>query len=86
MSGFETASRRWPDLPPPVVEARPVVRTIHGAELTDAYGWRRAEGWRDVLRDPAALPAPIRAMLEAENAYADAHLAPLADLRASLGA
>ncbi len=61
-----------------------MARTVHGTELVDDYGWLRAEAWRDVLRDPVALPAPVRAMLDAENAYADAHLAPLADLRVSL--
>ena len=38
----------------------------------DDYAWIRADNWREVLRDPAALPADIRALLEAENAYADA--------------
>ncbi len=85
MTRRQTSSpRRWPDLAPPIVEARPTTRTVHGTQLVDAYDWLRAEAWRDVLRDPATLPEPIRAMLEAENGYADAHLAPLADLRAGL--
>ena len=46
--------------------------------------WIRADNWREVLRDPAALPADIRALLEAENAYADAMLAPTRALQRQL--
>ena len=85
MTGHPTSlPQRWPDNAPPIVEARRTARTVHGTELVDAYGWLRADAWRDVLRDPATLPGPIRTMLEAENAYADAHLALLADLRTTL--
>ena len=69
---------------PPRAQARPVTRTVHGVELVDEYGWLRAENWRDVLRDPGLLPADIRAHLEAENAYADAILAPCEELRRRL--
>ncbi len=85
MTGHPTSPPRpWPDRAPPTVEARPSVRTVHGTDLVDAYGWLRADAWRDVLRDPATLPEPIRTMLEAENAYSDAHMALLADLRTTL--
>ncbi len=53
---------------PPRAEARPQHRTVHGVALTDDYAWLKAENWRDVLRDPAVLPADIRAYIEAENA------------------
>src|SRR5690606_26471338 len=69
---------------PPRAQARPVTRTIHGTDITDDYGWLRAENWREVLRDPALLPADIRDHLSAENAYADALLAPVEDLRRRL--
>ena len=57
-----------------------------GRVWTDDYAWLRADNWREVLRDPAALPAEIREFLEAENAYGDAVLAPLAPLREQLAA
>ena len=55
-------------------------RTIHGVTIDDDYAWLRADNWRDVLRDPDVLPTPIRIVLEAENAYAAAHLEPSAEL------
>ncbi len=51
---------------------------------SDDYAWIRAGNWREVLRDPAALPKEIRALLEAENAYADATLAPARALQREL--
>src|SRR5208337_3991169 len=44
----------------------------------------RAENWREVLRDPSRLAPDIRSLLEAENAYADALLAPTAELQKEL--
>ncbi len=70
----------WPELDAPAIEAHPTRRSVHGIALADDYAWLRADNWRDVLRDPATLPAPIRAVLEAENAYAAAHLEPSAAL------
>jgi oligopeptidase B len=69
---------------PPRAEVRPSSRPAHGVAWTDEYAWIRAENWRDVLRDPACLPSDIRALLEAENAYADALLAPTAELQQEL--
>ena len=65
---------------PPYAPKRP--REVHaqGQTWTDDYAWLRAENWREVLRDPAALPGEIRTWLEAENAYCDAMLAPFAGL------
>jgi oligopeptidase B len=69
---------------PPRADVRPSPRSVHGAAWTDEYAWIRAENWREVLRDPACLPWDIRALLEAENAYADALLAPTAELQQEL--
>ena len=74
----------WPDATPPDVVRKSTSRTIHGTRIDDDYAWLRAEAWRDVLRDPASLPDDIRAVLEAENAYAACHLDPLAGLVAVL--
>ena len=56
----------------------------HGTSWRDDYAWIRAENWRETLADPAALPAEIRAHLEAENAYADEVLGPGRELEAEL--
>jgi oligopeptidase B len=53
---------------PPLAERRPHRFERHGETVDDPYFWLRE---RD---DPA-----VRAYLEAENAYTEAHLAPLAD-------
>ena len=50
----------------------------------DDYAWIRADNWREVLRDPSRLPRDIRALLEAENTYADALLAPTIGLQKEL--
>jgi oligopeptidase B len=69
---------------PPLAARRPEPRLAHGQHWFDDYAWIRAENWRDVLRDPANLPAPIRELLEAENAYADHVLAPTRALQREL--
>ncbi len=60
---------------PPRAEKRPVKSVHHGIERVDDYAWLRAENWQEVLHNPDALPADIRAYLEAENAYCDAVMA-----------
>jgi oligopeptidase B len=69
---------------PPPVEKRCVETSLHGVTLRDDYAWLKAENWPEILRDPAALPGDIRAVIEAENDYARAMLAPAAELRAAL--
>ena len=64
--------------PPPVAARRPVVSQHHGESRTDDYAWLRDPGYPDV-RDPAILD-----YLEAENAYREAVMAPLAGLRETL--
>jgi oligopeptidase B len=58
---------------PPVAPQHPVVRRHHGDEVEDPYEWLRDKD------DPRTL-----AHLEAENAYAEARTAHLADLRGRL--
>jgi len=80
-----TDSASFSRLPaPPRADIRPMRRSAHGVTWTDEYSWIRAENWREVLRDPSRLPSEIRALLEAENAHADALLAPTADLQREL--
>ena len=69
---------------PPRAEVRPATLSAHGVSWADDYAWMRADNWREVLRDPARLPPDIRALLEAENAYADAVLAPTLGLQKEL--
>ena len=63
---------------PPVAVRRPVVSLHHGDSRTDDYAWLRDPGYPDV-RDPAILD-----YLEAENAYREAVMAPLAGLQETL--
>ena len=58
---------------PPVAERRAKIDTLHGEIRRDDYFWLR------VKADPA-----VKQYLEAENAYADAVLAPLKGLREQL--
>lgn len=69
---------------PPQARREPKVSTQHGVTLTDDYAWLRAENWQAAIRDPALLPADIRAHLEAENAYARAVLALTDQLAAAV--
>src|SRR3954453_5393985 len=71
-----TASAIPQDLSPPGVERRPhTVRAPFGATREDEYYWLRD----DSRSDPAML-----AYLAAENAHADAAMAPLAPLQEQL--
>ncbi len=69
---------------PPRAESRPLQKSAHGAAWTDDYAWIRAENWQEALREPDRLAPDIRALLEAENAYADAVLATTAGLQTTL--
>ncbi len=70
--------------PPTPIAARPSSRMVHGVRIEDAYGWIRAENWREVLQDPDTLPADIRDLLERENGHADAVMAPTLALQQRL--
>ena len=69
---------------PPRAAVRPALLSAHGLSWSDDYAWMRANNWREVLRDPRRLPQDIRALLKAENAYADAVLAPTLGLQREL--
>lgn len=69
---------------PPRAEIRPKSSVVHGIALRDDYDWLRAANWKEVLRDPATLPADIRAYLDAENAYCKALMAPTRALQRDL--
>lgn len=69
---------------PPAIERRRTERTVHGLALSDDFAWLRAANWQEVLRDPGTLPGDIRAVIEAENDYAQVMLGPAESLRAKL--
>jgi oligopeptidase B len=60
------------------------LQKVHGTRPRDDYAWLRAENWRDVLRDPSALPALIRDWLDEENRKTADYFAPSSDLIAAL--
>src|SRR5690242_7931806 len=62
-----------PPSAPPVIEARPVTREIHGRSRVDDYEWLRDKD------DPE-----VTGYLEAENAWTQARTAHLADLRQTI--
>ncbi|MEK0086138.1 S9 family peptidase [Benzoatithermus flavus] len=59
-----------PELAPPTAPRRPTILERFGIAWTDEYAWLRDPSYPEV-KDPA-----IRGYLEAENAYADAVMAP----------
>jgi oligopeptidase B len=69
---------------PPVTEKRVQEKTVHGVRLVDEYAWLKADNWQEVLRHPEVLPKDIRDVLEAENAYSKATLAPTEELQKTL--
>ena len=84
MSQFDknpTAAKDGRPPEPPRAEKRPSRTEVHGIALDDPYSWLKAANWQEALRDPDALPADIRAHLEAENAYARSILEPLDGLK-----
>jgi oligopeptidase B len=70
--------------PPRPVDKRPHHSHFHDIDLIDDYAWLKADNWQDVLKDPALLPEPIRAVLEAENAYCDAVMKRTEEAQAAL--
>ena len=76
LQGSAPESASAPQTVPPQVEKRRAETSLHGVIFSDDYNWLKAENWQEVLRDPTALPGDIRAVLEAENDYARAKLAP----------
>lgn len=80
----ETPMTAMPEPTAPRAEKRPHTQSRFGIEWTDDYAWMRDDNWQAVMHDPTQLRADIRAHLEAENAYTNAALAPLSDLKATL--
>ena len=72
-------------LPPPPTARRDPKRIEQlGRVRIDDYAWLRAENWQQVMREPGAVAADIRAHLDAENAYTKAMLAPTEALQAAM--
>ncbi|MBK5936036.1 S9 family peptidase [Halorhodospira halophila] len=69
--------------PPRAAEAPEVIERF-GVQLNDPYAWLRDPNWREAMLDPGQLQPAIRAHLEAENAYTEAVLEPVAPLRERL--
>jgi oligopeptidase B len=71
------AARRTPRWPtPPVTPRRPRRIEQLGRVRIDDYAWLRDPGYKDFIAGRRAFDPEIRRHLEAENAYADAVLAP----------
>jgi oligopeptidase B len=69
---------------PPMAEARPRSRVVHGVTLRDEFAWLRARNWQQVIEEPKSLPADIAAYLRKENSYSTEALRPLAPLQKAL--
>ena len=69
---------------PPSVRKGPVRFEKFGRVFVDDYAWLRDVDWFDRLRTPERLNPEIRALLQAENAYCDAVLAPTQALQAQM--
>lgn len=68
----------------PVAAEHVTSDTRHGITRHDEFGWLRAENWQEVFKDPSVLDPAIKAHLDAENAFANAFLDPLTELRRTL--
>lgn len=69
---------------PPVARIEPKTITQLGRTRIDNYAWLKDENWQQVMRDPTALRADVRAYLDEENAYREAVMAPTAALQERL--
>ncbi len=78
MTSSPSTARRWPDIPAPIAPRQPLTIQQLGRTRTDPYAWMRfipPSGSRIL----GQLPSPLNEHLEAEMAYAQAILEPLAD-------
>ena len=71
-------------LAPPVAEKRPHEITIHGNTRNDEYYWMRLSEEQRKADPPDAHTKEVVAHLNAENAYTEAMLAPVKQLREDL--
>lgn len=69
---------------PPFVEARSTRILQQRYARVDEYAWLRAGNWKQVLRDPSALPGEIRRHLHSENEYCRSVLADSEPLQRTL--
>lgn len=76
------AAARWPVPPHPPKHPRRI--EAFGHVRFDDYAWLKPTNWAQVRKDPSALAPAIRRELVAENAYADALLAPTRPLQDKL--
>jgi oligopeptidase B len=79
-----TQSKTPDAIAPPSAKKLPDTHSAHGVQWTDDYAWIKAPNWREVLRDPGALPPEIHDLLKAENAYAERMLGPARALQRQL--
>ena len=70
-----------PAAKPPRAVKQQTAAHHHGFELDDPYAWLRDDDWQEAIDDPNLIDPPIRAHLEAENAYTAMALAGVAGLR-----
>ena len=75
-----------PAVPAPRPARKPRLSTHHGIEISDPYAWLRDNDWQEAIDDLNLIDPPIRAHLEAENAYTDTALAGTSALRDRLQA
>ncbi len=68
----------------PVAARKELISDRHGRKIDDPYAWLRDPDWQRVMREPETLQPEIRDYLNAENAYTETALAPIAALRAEL--
>lgn len=68
----------------PIVARKTHITRHHGLRREDDYHWLAAKNWRAVLQAPKKLPADIRKMLEAENAWCAQMLQPARALQRKL--
>ncbi len=72
------------DLAPPQAAERPFEITAHGHVRVDEYHWLRLSEDQRTAEDPDAHTQEVVAHLNAENAYCEAMLAPVKQLREDL--
>lgn len=77
-------NQRSPTLKPPKAAVKPTTSVYHGQSVEDDYAWLRAENWQQVMRTPSLLDKDIRAYLDAENAFTEAHMASTKTLQDAL--
>ena len=73
-----------PSVAPPRAAKGTTAAVHHGIAVPDPYAWLRDNDWEKAIDDLSLIDPPIRAHLEAENAYTAAAMAGTQDLQAQL--